>query len=501
MPVPRIVTCMATFLCAALIYGENLYAVDPLNHDALVQSLDELIDNHPTAERTTVTLKVVDLETGEVLYDRGGDKLLIPASNLKIYTAAAALDILGPDFQWMTGVAVDGTFDKGVVNGDLVIRGDGDPMLDTGQLAAIADAVVNEHKVKQVHGRVRAGTMPLWADVPLKGPGWMWDDDPAYFNMSIRQVMLNFNTLTVEVSHGEAAPVIKLEPATDWPPVVIEHRESMEPGQVIVTRKPFEEVIRVAGNPAADAEPVRHTVTMHDPSLWVASVFTRMLADRGVVFHAVDRPGDSQRKGYFYGSNLATSKSKTLAEAVKHFLRVSENAVGEMLLLKIAEARTYGDVSWRGGSNIISLWLTRTAGLEEGSFRLVDGSGLSRYNLISADSAVKLLAYMKTHKHFEPFYDGLNEYEVAFPEGEKWGGVPLAEFDPQRVGAKSGGMSGVATLSGYIQTLDGRTLVFSFLANGYTGGNKPVMELRNAVWPVLVRYRPADVVAEKPVAP
>jgi hypothetical protein len=108
---------------------------------------------------------------------------------------------------------------------------------------------------------------------------------------------------------------------------------------------------------------------------------------------------------------------------------------------------------------------------------------------------------MKTHEHFHPFFDGLPVYKVALPEGEKWGGVPVAEFEPERVFAKPGGMSGVSTISGYVKTLDGRWLAFSFLANGYIGSNKPVIELRNAVWSELVRYRAAGVEAEKPMTP
>lgn len=188
-----------------------------------------------------------------------------------------------------------------------------------------------------------------------------------------------------------------------------------------------------------------------------------------------------------------------MREALHHFLRVSENAVGEMILLKLAESPSRPDeVSWPAGANVISDWLINNAGLEEGSFRIVDGSGLSRYNLISADSSVRLLAYMKQNKHFQPFFDGLPVYKVALPEGAKWGGVPIAEFEPERIFAKPGGMSGVATISGYVKTLDGRWLAFSFLANGYIGSNKPVIDLRNAVWSELVRYRPVGVEAKNP---
>lgn len=495
MPSPRNFTRITSCLCAVLICGQTLFAVDPLNGDALIQSLDTLLDQHPTAERTTVTLKVIDLESGNVLYDRGGGKLLIPASNLKIYTAAAALSILGPEYRWTTEVASAKPIQRGICHGGLVIHGTGDPMLDTDQLGSLADDLVEKHKLTKVLGGVRVATSPRWENVPLKGPGWMWDDDPDYYNMSIRSVMLNFNTIKFMVSPGKDGPVVKAEPSSVWPRVEVILRTPDGKPSVRFERDDFDETIRITAVLSKADEPKSDTITMHDPSPWIASVFTQMLIDRGVAFV------EEKRFASGYDNILASMPSKTLAEALKHFLKVSENAVGEMVLLKLAETQAEGDVSWPAGAKVISDWLVNAAGLEEGSFRIVDGSGLSRYNLVSADSSVRLLAYMKQHEHFQPFFDGLPAYKVALPDKEKWGGVPLAEFDPERVFAKPGGMSGVSTISGYVKTLDDRWLAFSFLANGYIGSNKPVIELRNAVWSELIRYRSAGVEAEKPVTP
>ncbi len=494
---------VAMIFAVSVLCSTKLYAVEPLDTGSLRDTLDTVLDNHPTAKRTTVTLKVVDLESGEVLYDRGGGKLLIPASNLKIYTAAAALDLLGPEYRWPTEVIAEGAVRRGICMGDLLINGYGDPMLDTQQLESIADTLVKTHKLKQVRGSVRVATQYRWRDVPLKGPGWMWDDDPDYYNMSIRQVMLNFNTVKVTVVHGIGEAMVTLDPPSSWPVVLWGRAEGDDQSAVRITRRPFEETIRITGNPKPDAEPVSDSITMHDPALWIASVFKQMLIERGVTFSKTNNDNQAVRYIGADENSLLSQDGKTLAEALRHFLKVSENAVGEMVLLKLAETQTEEDVSWPVGAKVISDWLVNTAGLEAGSFRLVDGSGLSRYNLISADSSVKLLAYMKTHEHFEPFFDGLPVRKVNLSEGEEWDGVPLAEFDDERVFAKSGGMSGVATLSGYVKTLDGRWLAFSFLTNGYIGSNKPVLELRNAVYSALVRYRHAGVAVESagPVSP
>jgi D-alanyl-D-alanine carboxypeptidase/D-alanyl-D-alanine-endopeptidase (penicillin-binding protein 4) len=281
------------------------------------------------------------------------------------------------------------------------------------------------------------------------------------------------------------------------PDQLIDTPELVSFRELEINREPFEDDIHVIGQLAVDAEPVEVELTMHNPAIWIESVYTHLLRDRGVKVAGIPHDPDNWETRDFQWES-----PHTLAEALRHFLKVSENAVGEMVLLKLAETHGVTDeIDWPAGAKVISDWLVSTAGLEEGSFRLVDGSGLSRYNLISADSSVRLLAFMKTHEHFHPFFDGLPVYKVALPEGEKWGGVPVAEFEPERVFAKPGGMSGVSTISGYVKTLDGRWLAFSFLANGYIGSNKPVIELRNAVWSELVRYRAAGVEAEKPMTP
>jgi D-alanyl-D-alanine carboxypeptidase/D-alanyl-D-alanine-endopeptidase (penicillin-binding protein 4) len=481
---------LATTAAALFLFAHTLLAVEPLNTDALRQTLDTLIDQHPTADRTTVTLKVVDLATGKVLYNRGGNKLLTPASNLKIYTSSAALDLLGPDYTWTTEVLSTAKIKSGTCNGNLILRSTGDPMLNTEELAKLADTLVNDHKLRVVRGTVTVQSNPRWNQVPLKGPGWMWDDDPDYYNMSIQSMMLDFNTLTVTATPSKGAVAVDVTPASAWPTVEVDAQIGGDKPNIKIDRDPFYETIHVTGKLPANATPVQDTITMHDPSRWIAAVFQQMLIDRGVEFR--DESMASSSTDTF---PLVSQQGQTLTQAIRHFLKVSENAVGEMVLLKLAETQTQEDVTWPTGANVITDWLINTAGLEPGSFRLDDGSGLSRYNLISADSSIKLLTFMKKHKHFDPFFDGLPTYKVSLPDDDTWNNTPLKTFEAERVFAKTGGMSGVSTISGYIQTLDNQWLAFSFLGNGYTGSSKPVKDLRNKVWQELIRFQADEMPA------
>lgn len=494
----QIVAVVLACLLASSIGAQDL---TPLDRDHLGDSLDTLIRRHPASKRTNIALKVVDLETQEVLYDLDGDKLYTPASNLKIYSSAAALALLGPDYRWTTSVVTKRPASAPQGAMPLFLIGGGDPMLDTAELLEAAKQVATMPQVKGSRLEVKVLSRPGWSALPLKGPGWMWDDDPDYYNMSIQSLMLNFNVTEYAASPGDKVgdvPRFVIEPA-----VYLAKHDSTSPYQptggsttqrggantLEIDREPFTREFFASGELPLDAPTKRFRVVVHDPSRWIASVFRAMLASQGMKISPVQTPSSMQELGPD-AEVLMEFQGKTLTEAVRHFLKHSENAVGEMLLLTLAER--FGDeVSWSAGASVISRWLVEEAGLEEGSFRLVDGSGLSRYNLISADSSIRLLSYIHASQYRDSFFEGLPVYEVSVPKGEVFDGVPWVEYDHKRVYAKPGGMSGVSTISGYVHTLDGRWLAFSLLGNGFIGSAGPVRDLRNQVWTRLICYRPA----------
>ena len=459
-------------------------AVEPLDAKALAARLDKVLDDHPTAKRTTVTLKVVDLQSGETIYDRGGDRLQVPASNLKIYTSACALDLFGPDHRFKTIVRAEGPIENSVLRGNLKLIGGGDAMLTSKELRKLAKQVVDELGVRQIIGEVVVDNSRYAPR--LKGPGWMWDDDPSYYNMSVTPLMVDFNVLTVKLTpDAEGFVYAKLDPPSNSPELVSVGADAAA-GNALATRRPFAEPIEYRGDRKLD-KPTELRMTMHDPGPWVAGMFTQMLAEEGVNFSPSPRKEAANSNDKTPPREIV-HEGPTLAETLKHFNHVSENAVGEVLLHEIALARGVKRPDWPDGAKIISRWLVEQAKLEPGSFRYVDGSGLSRYNLISADSSVRLLQYLQQSDDFEPFFQSLPTSEVKLTDVET-AGAKDTSTDP-RVSAKGGSMSSVSTMSGYLRTLDGRLLAFSLLANGFIGNNEPVFDLRQQVWRELVRYQP-----------
>lgn len=473
-------------LCLILAFSGNLHAE---GHDAaaLAKRLDKIVAAHPTAKRSTVTLKVIDLESGETLYDRGGDRLQVPASNLKIYTSACALDTFGPEHRFQTGVRAVGPIENGVLRGNLQLIGGGDAMLSSKDIAGLAERVIRELRIKEVQGNVVVDNS-RYASRRL-GPGWMWDDEAEYYNMSVTPLMVDFNVATVKLTPDDAGlAVARLAPPSNSPPLVRVVDEA-NAGGPLAFRRPFADSIEYRGDrKLAKESSVR--LSVHDPGAWAAGLFQHMLNDRGVEFLAPKRANHEPAQSSDRANEIAQEivhERPTLAVTLKHFNHVSENAVGEVLLHEIALARGVERPNWPDGAKIVSEWLVERAKLEPGSFRYVDGSGLSRYNLITADSAVRLLQYLKQGDDFEPFFQSLPTSEVKIDEVEL---RSASDKSPTpRVSAKGGSMSSVSTMSGYVRTFDGRLLAFSLLANGFIGNNQPVFDLRQQVWRELVRYR------------
>jgi serine-type D-Ala-D-Ala carboxypeptidase/endopeptidase (penicillin-binding protein 4) len=481
-------SCFATaFWCALLLAAIDLAAArraavaEGIDAETLQARLDEILDDHPTAKRTTVTLRVLDLESGETLYDRGGDKLQVPASNLKIYTSACALDAFAPEHRFETQLCVEGNIGDGVLRGTLRLVGGGDSMLSSRDLRRLAKRVRSEFGVKRIAGRVVVDNS-RYAPQRL-GPGWMWDDEAEYYNMSVTPLMVDFNVATVRLQPEAGGVTAELVPPS-LSPRLVRVGEEAAAGRRGAFRVPFESDIQYVGDQQVkEKRDIR--IAVHDPAEWVQGMFTAMLAEEGIAVEESSSPAETQREGVI---RTLVHRGPTLAETLKHFNHVSENAVGEVLLHEIALKHGVERPDWPDGAKIVTEWLIESAQLEPGSFRYVDGSGLSRYNLISADSSIRLLAHMQRSGHFEPFFQSLPTTEVERAEvaGKKGDD---GKHEPA-VSAKGGSMSSVSTMSGYVRTDDGRLLAFSLLANGFIGTNEPVLALRQEVWRELVRYRP-----------
>jgi PBP4 family serine-type D-alanyl-D-alanine carboxypeptidase len=447
--------------------------------------LEKILTESAVSERTNISVYVEDLESGEVIFEQGKMKLMTPASVMKMYSSACALDTFGPAHQFTTKIGTTAPKNTaGVVDGSIVVRGGGDPVLRAPQL--LNDLV----RKFAVTSRIRTVSGGVVVDASLyenrlKGPGWMWDDDPDYYNMSVTPLMVDYNVMSVGArpTRNASNPVnAEMRPPSDYPTFEVGVTLQETPGKLSIDRKPFSDVITITGTVAPGQGVASRTLTMHNPSRWIAGMVQHNLTKRNGVSFGADPSVAYESTGELH--HVIEHKSAPMGEILALFNKPSENAIGEVLLHNLAINNGSKKASWNAGARVIRSWLSDTVGLSAQDYRLVDGSGLSRYNLINAAGTVKLLKHMWNHPHKQVYVDSL-------PNAGADGTLRNRMKDPavqDRVFAKTGTMSGASCIAGYIRTHSDRWLAFAILTNGYVGSSTPSRGLQDQLMITMTKH-------------
>jgi len=436
----------------------------------LAAALDSIFGDTLFA-RATWGVMFRSLETGETVYRRNAEKLFVPASNQKVVTAAFALETLGPGYRYRTAVEAEGPVRDGVLTGNLVVRGSGDPTISARfggvrpLFRAWADSL-RARGITRIAGAI-VGNDDVFDDVPL-GRGWAWDDLDASYSAEVSGLQLNEGYVTVRVGPG-ARPgdpaVVTLDPTTSYTPV-INQATTGAPGTARAaeaTRAPLGPGIVVTGTAPPDSTPQEIEVAVRDNTLFFAHVLREALMEAGI---RVDGPAldDDARPEptRVVGTPLFAHTSPPMPEVLAAFMKPSQNQFGEILL------KTMGRVARNAGTAQAGLAvedsLARAWQLPRGGFRPADGSGLSRYNLIAPEHLVAILERMTRSPNYAVFYAAMPVARVDGTLRNRMKGTPLAG----NVRAKTGTLSGVRSLSGYLTTAAGERMVFSILVNNHT---------------------------------
>ncbi|WP_051969688.1 D-alanyl-D-alanine carboxypeptidase/D-alanyl-D-alanine endopeptidase [Kitasatospora azatica] len=479
VPIRQLAAPLAAVLVALLLTGSgsaprSLPAADPLAAD-----LDRLLGD-PRLTGAAVSVLVTDAATGEVRYQRAPGALVLPASTLKTVTAAAALDLLGRDHRFSTEVLAAGPRTGAALDGDLVLHGGGDPSLLPADLDTLAGQVAAAG-IAEVSGAVLADASRYDA-VPL-GANWAWDDQAAYYSPQISALTLTTDgdddvgtvrlTLTPDASPGRPAAVRVTPPEA---PVRVSGRVDTGAAggedTVRVDRRPGGNEIVLTGSLPAAGGPTEEWVAVDDPARLTATVFTAALARHGVTVRGGVREGQAPGDAVV----LATHDSAPLSALMVPFLKLSNNGIAEHLVKEIGRVRA-GSGSWTAGLDRVRDFLHRS-GLEPTAARQVDGSGLSRQNLMTSQRLVSLLRFARQQPWFATWYDAL---PVAGDPRRMVGGTLTNRLRGTpadgRVHAKTGSMTGVDALAGYLDRPDGHTLAFSILLNNFAGDTpRPVID-------------------------
>jgi len=445
---------------------------------ALIRDVDEILDA-PALARATLAVRVDLLNTIPLtLYGRNSTKLVMPASNMKLLTLAAAADRLGWDFRYTTRLEMAGTIEGGALRGDLIVVGSGDPAITASGGPAPAFATFAEGLkragITRVDGRI-IGDDNAFDDEEL-GPGWAWDYLSAGYAARSGALSYNDNQITVRIAPGAAAgePArIEAVPAGHGLTLVsgIVTVDAASGASIDVFRLPGSDRLTLSGTIRVGATAVNRTVSVDNPTRFFADALRLSLEAQGIavrdgawdVDDVADRPPAANRR------TLATYESAPLAELAKILMKVSANFDTENVL------KTVGLVVRQEGSTAAGRSAARETltswGIPPDSYVMYDGSGLSRYNYVSADAIVRLLTHVWQSERLRgPFIASL---PIAGRDGtlaNRMRGTVLEG----KVEAKTGTIANVRSLSGFLETRSGQRLVFAMIANHYTASSAQV---------------------------
>jgi len=446
-------------------------------HQDLQQDLDEILKS-PAVARALVGVRIESLRTGELVFARNSDKLVVPASNMKLLTMSVAAERLGWDYRFETKLEAAGRIADGVLTGDLIVTGSGDPSIGTPDLGHPAlflewAAALKQAGIREVRGRL-IGDDNAFDDGGI-GAGWAWDYLTDNYAAPSGALSYNENVVTYRISPGKAEGdrgIVTSLPAGSTFELINETRTAAAGTQasVSVDRMPGSTKLTVSGRIPAGGAPVSRATTIDNPTRYFVEALRLALESRGIKISEGAWDIDEAASVPVAGRTLiARRESAPLSALAAYFLKVSQNFYGEMFL------KTIGRTPARAGTAVAGRNAVRETlggwGIGADSFVMGDGSGLSRYDYVTADTIVAILKHVwQDEKLRGPFLAALPVSAYDGTLSSRMRNTPLAG----RVQAKTGTISNMRALSGFLTTNSGERLVFSIIANHFTAPTSEV---------------------------
>lgn len=467
MPLKRsflLVPCtLVLFAFVVSVFGVKSSQADS-DEDLHVQTqaaIEEIL-NEPDLPSAIWGIFVRDLRTGRVVFSRNSDKNLVPASNLKLFTTATALDFFGSDHRYITRLYFEGsTQSDGTLNGDLIIRGSGDPTFgsrhqEVNPLETWARQL-RESGVRRIEGRI-IGDDDILEDRPW-AEGWdVWhvateDYAPGAGGLSYRD---NLVELSVSGSGSGSRASVSTNPSG----------YAQIENSVISSRggggRPFR-IDRILGTNTIELTGSISTryrgnslIPIYNPTRFTLHAFVEALGDQGITVNAaVADLDDLDFTPSYSGDPLLIHASPPMHQIVRRINQRSDNFYAEQVFRTFAGDGSTGD----GARRVLSF--LEGAGVDTEGLAIRDGSGLSRKDMVTPASIVGLLDHMDDHPERSAFWNSL-------PEGGGSGSTLRSRLSGIPVRAKTGSLAYVRALSGYVTAPNGNRLAFSVIANNYT---------------------------------
>jgi serine-type D-Ala-D-Ala carboxypeptidase/endopeptidase (penicillin-binding protein 4) len=442
--------------------------------------IDGVIESAPAAQQAFWGIRIVNLADGSIVYEKNANRFFVPASNTKLFSTALALTRLGPSYRFTTKVLAGSEPVNGILRGDLRLVGGGDPNLSARVLPYKKDAVTDnplqklEDLADQIVARgvtvidgniVGDDTAYPWEPYPN---GWAANDSISDDGAPVSALTLNDNAFKITIGPGANAgdpATLTLVPALE--PLTIQNRVLTTNGndrKVHFERLSNSHELIITGTMPIAAVPYVTTLAVDDPALYAAKALLDALEKRGVVVkgaalsmhrQAAEAPVAEE------GIELAKHLSEPLLEVLQVVDKESQNLHAELMLRTVARERT-GDGSLENGIKEMKAFLS-SIGVDQKQYRFEDGSGLSRLTLLTPLTISKLLLYM----YNSPYRDA---WPALLPIAGEDGTLSRRFVNTRAAGvvhAKTGSLSHVTALSGYILPKSGRRYAFAITVNNF----------------------------------
>ena len=483
-------------------------------HKSLAARIETILAD-PEMARAFWGIEVVSLESGKTLYSQNSDKLFTPASNTKLFTTAAVLALIGPAYKFHTTVETAGTVDKyGRLTSDLLLVGRGDPNLSgrtlpynlktERKLPAIkvledlADQLAQKG-VRFVDGDIVADDS--YFAFERYGEGWTQDDLVWEWGAPVSALTVNDNVVFVNILPADRAgdrAFVSINPFPDYYRLdnrVITTPSGTGPRKIYINREPGSNQLTLWGNIPLDDTGANEALAIDDPADFAAQLFRKLLERRGIIVYGKSRTRHTELAnlstfsvtttvaaggGELSGQApriappplvLAGYESQPLIQDLKVINKVSQNLHAELMLRLLGrEKGTAGTIE--GGLEVVRSFLAQ-ADIHPEDFVFYDGSGLSRQNLVTPHSVVKLLKYAGSQPWAASFQDTLPVAGVDGSLADRLKGTAAQGH----VMAKTGSLGHVNALSGYANTMSGDRVAFSIISNNHNLPTKRALEM------------------------
>jgi D-alanyl-D-alanine carboxypeptidase/D-alanyl-D-alanine-endopeptidase (penicillin-binding protein 4) len=438
----------------------------------LAARLNAILEN-PILDQCTVGMHVVRLSDNRILFARNQTKLMHPASTMKLFTTAFALEELGGSFQYTTSLATENTNSPQIT--ELYLQGSGDPSLTTDDLAALAKQL-QKQGIRQIDRILYDAS---FLDDIYYGQGWMWDDQPYKDFAPVCGLSLNKNIVEIHISPARNInqPVqVNIIPQTDFITVNNNAKttRNSQPNLLVTrTMQNNQNTITITGTlDRQDSEQIILR-NIENPALYTATVFMEECQKLGITVTSPPHPGIAPQQTAI----IASHQSAPLAELILEMNKNSHNIYAELLLKTGAAHAAQETGSTEQGLNLLQN-LLQSWDISEQQYHFADGSGVSRYNLVTPEALTDLLIHIYNDAdHKEDFIHSL---PIGGYDGDlDWRMKNFSE--KKNVQAKTGYLSGVSTLAGFIETSSGETLAFSIMMQHFQGSATPFLEIQDTL--------------------